>query len=346
YDSRRKPIPMPAYIRMQGRENLNERSYIQAPLLVPLSKGVFYTLEIEYSFPDDTYGELGLFLSDSFVHVDSKMVYQVDSLTGIFRQYRIDSLLRHSPQYQFQLNAGIIRTGKYRSTLRFQATGKERFIILGNFNADDATPRTSGPLNRGTKESHLLAIHSIALHSESEPDPICDEQLDLLRSLNRRHTHYGRCSDSAEIDMNELFQHLPEWSMLHSDSVLSPQVPVQLEKAYRIENLLFSFDSSVIMESSFRSLDSLAKLFDSYTHYSIEIIGHTDSLGRKSYNDSLSYSRARAVADYLIDKGIDFRRISVKGKGSSEPVASNASEEGRAINRRVEFILRDPEDGK
>ena len=69
----------------------------------------------------------------------------------------------------------------------------------------------------------------------------------------------------------------------------------------------------------------------------VEVAGHTDSVGAESYNQSLSERRAKAVKSYLVERGIDADRLTVRGYGESEPVADNATKEGRAENRRVEL---------
>jgi len=69
----------------------------------------------------------------------------------------------------------------------------------------------------------------------------------------------------------------------------------------------------------------------------IEIGGHTDNVGSKAYNKTLSENRAKSVYTYLISKGIDKDRLSYKGYDFSIPIADNATEEGRALNRRTEF---------
>ena len=66
-------------------------------------------------------------------------------------------------------------------------------------------------------------------------------------------------------------------------------------------------------------------------------LGHTDSMGTQAYNQQLSEKRARAVADYLSNKGIPNEKIFTEGRGGSQPIASNSSEAGRAMNRRVDI---------
>ena len=69
----------------------------------------------------------------------------------------------------------------------------------------------------------------------------------------------------------------------------------------------------------------------------IDVIGHTDNKGSETYNQKLSVRRAQAVKDYMVSEGIDAGIVDVIGKGESEPVASNDTDEGRAKNRRVEI---------
>lgn len=73
----------------------------------------------------------------------------------------------------------------------------------------------------------------------------------------------------------------------------------------------------------------------------VRVVGHTDATGSDAINNPLSVNRANAVRDYLVMRGVPAARITTEGRGSYEPVADNASEAGRARNRRVELFLRD-----
>ncbi len=84
----------------------------------------------------------------------------------------------------------------------------------------------------------------------------------------------------------------------------------------------------------------MVQLLNQNPNASIEISGHTDNVGGKSYNLQLSQSRAQAVVDYLKNKGVDNRRLTAVGYGDKMPLVSNDDErEGREINRRVEFLV-------
>jgi outer membrane protein OmpA-like peptidoglycan-associated protein len=101
----------------------------------------------------------------------------------------------------------------------------------------------------------------------------------------------------------------------------------------------FAFDSDVIPDSSYKDLLTVYNLLYNMPHSRVEIYGHTDSVGTEAYNRSLSGRRANAVAKYLEQSGIPVESIYTEGKGFGIPVASNSTDEGRARNRRVEFII-------
>ncbi len=87
-------------------------------------------------------------------------------------------------------------------------------------------------------------------------------------------------------------------------------------------------------------LDKLIDYLNKNKNTTIEIFGHTDNTGAEEKNKILSAARAKAVADYLISKGIEKSRTSYKGYGSTMPIAKNDTEEGRQKNRRVEFVIK------
>ena len=104
-----------------------------------------------------------------------------------------------------------------------------------------------------------------------------------------------------------------------------------------MDEAYFDFDKIIIKPAGFEFLDKVVGLLKSRPRLFVQIQGHTDSIGTKAYNDTLSLARAEAVKNYLIDKGIDKNRLSTEGFGFSKPVKSNKTDKGRALNRRVEL---------
>lgn len=100
----------------------------------------------------------------------------------------------------------------------------------------------------------------------------------------------------------------------------------------------FDFDKAIIRPDDFERLDKDVATLKEWGNVKVDVAGHTDSIGTDEYNMGLSLRRADAVRNYLVDKGIAADRLSVKGYGESQPVADNATSDGRFQNRRVELI--------
>ncbi len=103
--------------------------------------------------------------------------------------------------------------------------------------------------------------------------------------------------------------------------------------------ITFDIDRDAIKPEFFATLNSVAIVLRKFNRTLIDVNGHTDSTGSLQHNQDLSERRAGSVASYLSGQGIDQRRMSAIGFGPSQPVASNASEAGRAQNRRVEIQI-------
>ena len=105
------------------------------------------------------------------------------------------------------------------------------------------------------------------------------------------------------------------------------------------DKVLFSVNKSDLNPSSKSNLDNLKIILEKYPDTDIEIQGHTDNSGTDEYNMSLSKKRAASVSNYLSSVGIPSRRITTKGYGESAPNYTNETEDGKAQNRRVEFLI-------
>jgi outer membrane protein OmpA-like peptidoglycan-associated protein len=104
-------------------------------------------------------------------------------------------------------------------------------------------------------------------------------------------------------------------------------------------NVLFAFDKSNLSDDAKTNLDKLVKVLNSYPDTNIEVQGHTDSKGSKGYNQALSERRAETVSGYLTGKDITARRLTIKGFGEAAPKYDNKTNQNRAKNRRVEFLI-------
>jgi outer membrane protein OmpA-like peptidoglycan-associated protein len=114
---------------------------------------------------------------------------------------------------------------------------------------------------------------------------------------------------------------------------------LEVEKKLVLKDLLFKVNDTELNPVLTAPLDSLVQVLTRHPDLKIAIHGHTDPTGQESKNQELSKERAGVIAKYLIDRGIDKPRIHFQGLGSTQPIASNASAEGRSQNRRVEIVL-------
>jgi outer membrane protein OmpA-like peptidoglycan-associated protein len=103
--------------------------------------------------------------------------------------------------------------------------------------------------------------------------------------------------------------------------------------------ILFGFDRSDLSSESLKTMNQLVTILKKYPDTNIEIQGHTDSKGSAKYNQSLSIRRASSVSAHLSEHGVLTARLALKGFGESAPKYSNNTEDGRAQNRRVEFLI-------
>jgi len=101
----------------------------------------------------------------------------------------------------------------------------------------------------------------------------------------------------------------------------------------------FDFNSSAVKPSFRSTLDKVSDILARYNRTHITIVGHTDNIGSDAYNQNLSLRRAQAVADYVESRGVQASRVRTEGRGESQPRASNDTEAGRQLNRRVELLI-------
>ena len=109
------------------------------------------------------------------------------------------------------------------------------------------------------------------------------------------------------------------------------------------QSVFFEHQMARIQKESFAVLDKVVAIMQKYQHYHLRLEGYTDNQGNDYANQQLSTDRARACYDYLVAKGINPKRMSYEGFGENNPVSSNNTLRGRALNRRVEFSLFKPD---
>lgn len=171
---------------------------------------------------------------------------------------------------------------------------------------------------------------------EEEPEqehtkPQAEEAAPPVAGKKKKNSRPDMAEKIAEVSLPEIDTEEEEEDIFEN---LKPGAVVSFK------NVLFEQGKYILLEGSYTELDKLLRTMIRYPALKIRIDGHTDNVGDPNLNQSLSFFRAKVVETYLVEHGIDVSRIEVKGYGSSRPLADNSTEEGRAKNRRVEFVIK------
>jgi outer membrane protein OmpA-like peptidoglycan-associated protein len=142
----------------------------------------------------------------------------------------------------------------------------------------------------------------------------------------------GYVSADQLFDVNALMEN-------RDTSFTLTMTPIEVGQTVRLNNIFFETGKATLLEESNSELDVLVELLQENATMEILISGHTDNKGNAKLNQKLSEDRVKSVDAYLVSKGIETKRLTYKGFGSTKPVADNKTEEGRAKNRRVEFKI-------
>jgi len=140
-----------------------------------------------------------------------------------------------------------------------------------------------------------------------------------------------------DVNLNKDYSDIDEYTEV-KDEILR-LVPFEVGVTVKLNNIFFEFGKATLLPESFPELDRTIRFLTDQPTVEIEIAGHTDSKGSDEFNMKLSQSRAESVMDYIVAGGIGQNRIVAKGYGETRPVAFNTTDEGRAMNRRVEFKI-------
>jgi outer membrane protein OmpA-like peptidoglycan-associated protein len=191
---------------------------------------------------------------------------------------------------------------------------------------------TGGPVLARIDLIDLSTDHVIATTASSDVDGSYRLRLPEKKSYMIDIRASGFLSDMKRVNITESFSE----EVYNLDVSL---IKVVVGKKVVLNNILFETGKSVLTTSSYSELDRLAGLLEETPSMKVEISGHTDNTGSLQLNLTLSESRAKAVVEYLVQKGIDRTRLQFKGYGPQQPIADNATPAGRTQNRRVEFKI-------
>lgn len=215
-------------------------------------------------------------------------------------------------------------TDAYDITIRLVSVANELKI------SGKVTDQQNNPLAANIYWSYKMDGELIEYRVLSNPDGSYEVSMPIMPMLSYRveKTNFMPISGSTDIPIDK-----------RSITMDFTMTKLAEREVFNIKNIQFEFGKATLLPSSYEVLDPLVKLMNDNPSLTIELAGHTDIVGGREFNLRLSNQRAQAVADYLINKGVNKDRIQVAGYGFDKPIADNKTDEGRALNRRVEMVI-------
>lgn len=301
-----------AYIGMVlfDTQKENYKEYFQCKLSQTLKKNKEYCVSFYVSLAESSKfatSNIGIVLNSSPIENKS---HKLANTKGF-------KLLELTPQINNEKYKVIIDTAQW-SLIQgiYKANGDENYIIIGSFGYDKMGKDVIPNPNYNFKLDQSMGKQAYYYFDDVSVVEINDENE----------------SPCKQIKIDTMF------AVHQTDTIRNFPEP-RIGESVTLKNLSFETNKSEILSSSFNELDKLVSYLQSHKTITIELTGHTDNIGKEEDNQKLSEARAKAVEDYLISKGIPKERISYKGFGSTKPITTNDTEEGRQQNRRVEFKI-------
>ncbi len=204
-----------------------------------------------------------------------------------------------------------------------------RWLVIKSYNSKDSTPIS--PLIEAVQ---LSPLQSRGLYKSRKYNQVL-VSLPEAESIGLHFYHPGYLFHSEHIEANKKNLY---------DTISVYMIPIEKIETISssptvLKNVFFETGSATLRPDSKYELDKLVLFLLQNSELRIQINGHTDDVGTAEYNYRLSEMRALSVLKYLIEKGISENRLMSKGYGQDQPVATNQTEEGRAQNRRTEFVV-------
>jgi OmpA-OmpF porin, OOP family len=280
----------------------NVREYIETTLMMPLEKDSLYKIEISLCLD----AESNVFISNYGVCFSSSPIWSGKK----------SNLFLLKPQIEFDLS--VLESSNHWVTLEslYRADGTEKFAAFGNFRTDKATStqKLESKKEKGKSNKWSLTKKEKAAYY-------------YIDDVVVRKAMIGKSPDLHHPDLSVVIDPLFDIDKIQVDSLIV------------LENIIFEFGKSVLLPQSYIEISKLYQFMNSNPNIRIKLEGHTDNVGNYDFNLQLSVKRVESVAFYLTKLGINSSRIEYAGYSYTFPLATNETEEGRKMNRRVAFKI-------
>lgn len=292
----------------------NVRDYIQTQLLCDMIEGEEYEITLAVKQGDCVISSLGILFSDQIYYREKNELVDIEPTIDLGIQLKNKS---KSEQENW-----------IKLTTTYIANGKEKFMLIGNFQTDKDQKRKY-VIEEREMTNYRYSLDHIIVKPVNEIE-LCD----LADSVQKHWDDYRYRHSSIK-----LIPYIP--GEITEDSITEEII---IEEVSRIDTItlsdvIFDFNSDVLTEEALLTIDEKFEQIDIDEVEQIIITGHTDNIGKSSYNIDLSLRRSEAVKNYLSSLGYYENLIMTLGKGDEFPIKDNSTEEGRKQNRRIEIKI-------
>jgi len=233
-------------------------------------------------------------------------------------------------EYAYFVTTSASKGGTDIVRVKMKAEDKPNPVVLVYGNVYNA--KTKKPINAGL-QYEILPEGIVAGYAYSSP---VDGNYKIVLPYGKNYSFMATADQFLSVSENLNLDTASTYLEIKRDLYL---VPIEVGQTIRLNNIFFDFGNATLRAESFPELDRVVKVLNDNPKLEIEMSGHTDNVGGADINLKLSEQRANTVKEYLVSKNISQNRIVSKGYGETKSVADNNSEEGRQLNRRVEFTI-------
>lgn len=236
--------------------------------------------------------------------------------------------------------AYFVSNSSSESDLKNNSKDIYRIALTAEFKPDPVVLISGKVFNEKTKEPISADVIFETLPSGEEKGRATSSPTDgSYKIVLPRGSNYGFMASATgfvAINENMDLTAIDSYEEIERDLYL---VPIEVGAVIKLNNIFFERSKANLLEASFPELRRLLTFMQENPNVNIELGGHTDNQGLAHLNLQLSHERVEKVRDYLVDNGVEKKRLTLKAYGGTKPVASNATEETRALNRRVEATI-------
>lgn len=311
------------YLGLMSYANDLSFEYIQTRLKHPLKEDKLYCVRYYVSLADksDYYSNniSALFTKEK---IKGKFI-RLDKFWKKSSYYKTFTSTREEDYFNPQIKPKVL-INNYTDWTEvcgvFKAKGGEKYLTIGSFAKDVELHKSD---NYNEKSKYYKKGYYIYYYL----DNVSVVEAESPEECNCKPILVEKPRVEAVIDIKDTLQEI-----IKIDTISIGQSIV-------LNNIYFTLNDSTLLDSSYMQLNKLYQTLSTNPSLKIEIAGHSDNTGSAEYNQNISEARAKAVVNYLIQKGIEQGRLKYISYGNTKPVTSNTTEKGRQQNRRVEFTI-------